>query len=93
MLCAFLIAFIYEDRELVLKTSREALYFRFIMDIRHLKDRLLMTSITNKLDSYNIKSVEATIICYLWQLKKQQITKQNLIFLQLKGNHKLGMEK
>lgn len=51
MLCAFLIAFIYEDRELVLKTSCEALYFRLIMDIRHLKDRLLMTSITDKLDS------------------------------------------
>lgn len=85
MLCAFLIAFTYEDRELVLKTSCEALYFKFITDISHLKDRCPRTSITTKLETHSIKSVEAMIIRYLLPLKTQQITKQNFMFRQLKG--------
>jgi len=51
-----------------------------------------MTFITTKLDSYNIKTVQTMIIYYLLQLIKQ-ITKQNLMFLHLKGKHKLGRQK
>lgn len=43
--------------------------------------------------SYRAKYVGAVIICCLLQLKPQQITQQNLMFLQLKGNQQLGMEK
>lgn len=43
--------------------------------------------------SHRIKSVGAVIICCLLQQKPQQITKKKLVFLQLKGNQKLGMKK
>lgn len=83
--------FICEGREFALKASPKALYFRFIKGTSQPKD--IDGFHHYQWHSYRIKSVQAVIICCLLQLKPQQITQQNLMFLQLKGNYKLGMEK